>query len=67
MELTKEDIEREKRIHKLKREQEILIAINREQDILIQELERDRRIQEFQITARIRTLAEMKKRRPKDD
>lgn len=67
MERTKEDIEREERIQKLKREQEILIAINREQDKLIQELERDRQIQQFQITAKIRTLAEMKKRRPKDD
>ena len=67
MERTKEDIEREERIQKLKREQEILIAINREQDKLIQELERDRQIQQFQITAKIRTLAEMKRRRPKDD
>ena len=67
MERTKEDIDREKRIQKIKKEQEILIAINREQDKLIQELERDRQIQQFQITAKIRTLAEMKKRRPKDD
>ena len=67
MERTNEDKERKKRIQKLKEEQEILKEIRRDQEEIIKELERQCQMQGCQITAKVNTLAEMRRRRPRDD
>ena len=67
MERTDEDKERKKRIQKLKEEQEILKEIRRDQEEIIKELERQCQMQGYQITAKVKTLAEMRRRRPRDD